>query len=213
MVDRELHNGPHDNASKVDILVMTKAEAVNFVNTLGAEDNLRQKDLGLDSKIVNELGTREGRKQILDRMGINASTTDDYRLVIYKDGAQQVAMTGHYKDDSKAIVADKKLSAVNGVGMDAIFRLINDLLGGYGSTKPLIQGIVIPAGKGTEGPGDSDLGGHTIKLPPKQAERIQSDMTLMVLADKAGKVVLASDDANARLPAAKRGDRNPVLGA
>jgi hypothetical protein len=205
MVDQALGNGKND----VKVIAMTKEQVVDMIEKLGTRPgpgDLEQ----FSPKLAAELQKKEGRTEVLKRIGVTSETPNDYRLVLYIDSAKEVAMSGRYDEKNKTIVADKNLAVVPHHIGDEKWGLGEAMLGDAGKP-PLAKHLAIPAGKMSEH-SEPGVKASNIELSPADAKKLQGEMKLMVLAGEARTMKLASSDSNASLPG-KQGNRNPVLGA
>ncbi len=73
----------------------------------------------LEVKIIDAIGGREERKQLLGRLGINAETPDDYRLAFYDDKYQHVVFKGKMDEKTgKLTLTDRLVLDANLVSME-----------------------------------------------------------------------------------------------
>lgn len=136
-------------------------------------------------KTLEQLTTREGRKELLSKLGIDANTPDDFRLVMYQDKAQTVIFKGKASENgvtlTDSMVIQDTGNVAEGLIKDGHFK---------GEFKPLPKPIELPA-VGKEG---------KIDLSPEQQKKLSADVTLMALADHAMNGSTAVASSNASLP-------------
>lgn len=200
-----------DNKSNFELVAVDKAQVVSMVNALGAEVSKSEnksapeeiydrasalltglisgsvgKSLALKDEISKlGLDSHEGRKEFLSkRLGIDASTSDDYRLVTYANDAGQVMLfKGHMDGDKKLVLTD---SIAFPESPDKIRQLFQS------DFKPLPKPIEVQIEKSTV---TSD--GTKLEVAPDEQKKLEMQTTLAAAIHKSGDVQLAS---NARLP-------------
>jgi len=196
-----------DNKSKFELVTLDKDKVVSFVNAVGAEV---AKDankspvakingylaslfsagggkLSLLKEEASKLGldSHDGRKEFLGkRLGIDASTADDYRLVTFTNDTGQVMLfKGHMDGDKKLVLTD---SIAFPETPDKIHELFQSKF------KPLLKPIEVQIEKSTV-----TSGGMKLDVSADEQRKLEMQTTLAAAIHKSGDVQLAS---NARLP-------------
>ena len=200
-----------DNKGKFELVAWDKNQVVSLVNAIGAE-MAEYKNAGLLDKAEMNLGrfltplvtadggrkvavfneltklnldSHEGRKEFLGkRLGIDASTSDDYRLATYTNDAGQVMLfKGHMDGDKKLVLTD---SIAFPDSPDKILQVFQS------DFKPLPKPIEVQIEKSTVTPD-----GVKLDLAPDEQKKLETQSTFAAAIQKSGGIELAS---NARLP-------------
>ena len=196
---------------KFELVAIDKAQIVGMVNALGAEVSKAESKpapekiygnavefvtgllnpgavaaSGLKDEIFKlGLDSHDGRKEFLGkRLGVDASTSDDYRLVTYTNDAGQVMLfKGHMDGDKKLVLTD---SIAFPDSPDKIRQLLQS------DFKPLPKPIEVQIEKSTVTPD-----GVKMDLAPDEQKKLETQSTFAAAIQKSGGIELAS---NARLP-------------
>lgn len=196
-----------DNKSKFELVTVDKEQVVSFVNAVGAEvakdasktpvakingylASLFSAGGGKLSLLKEEaaklgLDSHDGRKEFLsNRLGIDASTADNYRLVTFTNDTGQVMLfKGHMDGDKKLVLTD---SIAFPETPDKIHELFQSKF------KPLLKPIEVQIEKSTV-----TSGGMKLDVSADEQRKLEMQTTLAAAIHKSGDVQLAS---NARLP-------------
>lgn len=192
---------------KFELVTVDKEQVVSFVNAVGAEvakDASKSPvakingylaslfsagggKLSLLKEEASKLGldSHDGRKEFLSkRLGIDASTADDYRLVTFTNDTGQVMLfKGHMDGDKKLVLTD---SIAFPETPDKIHELFQSTF------KPLLKPIEVQIEKSTV-----TSGGMKLDVSADEQRKLEMQTTLAAAIHKSGDVQLAS---NARLP-------------
>ena len=196
---------------KFELVAIDKAQIVGMVNALGAEVSKAESKpapekiygnavefvtgllnpravaaSGLKDEIFKlGLDSHDGRKEFLGkRLGVDASTSDDYRLVTYTNDAGQVMLfKGHMDGDKKLVLTD---SIAFPDSPDKILQVFQS------DFKPLPKPIEVQIEKSTVTPD-----GVKMDLAPDEQKKLETQSTFAAAIQKSGGIELAS---NARLP-------------
>ena len=196
---------------KFELVAIDKTQVVSMVNALGAEVSKAESKpapekiygnavefvtgllnpgavaaSGLKDEIFKlGLDSHDGRKEFLGkRLGVDASTSDDYRLVTYTNDAGQVMLfKGHMDGDKKLVLTD---SIAFPDSPDKIRQLLQS------DFKPLPKPIEVQIEKSTVTPD-----GVKMDLAPDEQKKLETQSTFAAAIQKSGGIELAS---NARLP-------------
>jgi len=202
---------------KFELVAIDKTQVVSMVNALGAEVSKAESKpapekiygnavefvtgllnpgavaaSGLKDEIFKlGLDSHDGRKEFLGkRLGVDASTSDDYRLVTYTNDAGQVMLfKGHMDGDKKLVLTD---SIAFPDSPDKIRQLLQS------DFKPLPKPIEVQIEKSTVTPD-----GVKLDITPDEQKKLETQSTLAAAIQKSGDVQLAS---NARLPGKQTGN-------
>jgi len=202
---------------KFELVAIDKTQVVSMVNALGAEVSKAESKpapekiygnavefvtsllnpravaaSGLKDEIFKlGLDSHDGRKEFLGkRLGIDASTSDDYRLVTYTNDAGQVMLfKGHMDGDKKLVLTD---SIAFPDSPDKILQVFQS------DFKPLPKPIEVQIEKSTVTPD-----GVKLDITPDEQKKLETQSTLAAAIQKSGDVQLAS---NARLPGKQTGN-------
>ena len=202
---------------KFELVAIDKTQVVSIVNALGAEVSKAESKpapekiygnavefvtgllnpravaaSGLKDEIFKlGLDSHDGRKEFLGkRLGVDASTSDDYRLVTYTNDAGQVMLfKGHMDGDKKLVLTD---SIAFPDSPDKIRQLLQS------DFKPLPKPIEVQIEKSTVTPD-----GVKLDITPDEQKKLETQSTLAAAIQKSGDVQLAS---NARLPGKQTGN-------
>ena len=196
---------------KFELVAIDKTQVVSMVNALGAEVSKAESKpapekiygnavefvtgllnpgavaaSGLKDEIFKlGLDSHDGRKEFLGkRLGVDASTSDDYRLVTYTNDAGQVMLfKGHMDGDKKLVLTD---SIAFPDSPDKIRQLLQS------DFKPLPKPIEVQIEKSTVTPD-----GVKLDLAPDEQKKLETQSTFAAAIQKSGAVELTS---NVRLP-------------
>ena len=192
---------------KFELVTVDKEQVVSFVNAVGAEvakdaskstiakinaslASLLSASGGKLSLLKEEaaklgLDSHDGRKEFLSkRLGIDASTADNYRLVTFTNDAGQVMLfKGHMDGDKKLVLTD---SIAFPETPDKIHELFQSKF------KALLKPIEVQIEKSTV-----TSGGMKLDVSADEQRKLEMQTTLAAAIHKSGDVQLAS---NARLP-------------
>ena len=202
---------------KFELVAIDKTQVVSMVNALGAEVSKAESKpapekiygnavefvtgllnpgavaaSGLKDEIFKlGLDSHDGRKEFLGkRLGVDASTSDDYRLVTYTNDAGQVMLfKGHMDGDKKLVLTD---SIAFPDSPDKILQVFQS------DFKPLPKPIEVQIEKSTVTPD-----GVKLDITPDEQKKLETQSTLAAAIQKSGDVQLAS---NARLPGKQTGN-------
>jgi hypothetical protein len=184
--------------NEVNVVVFTKDDVSTLVNRMAQAtpegERLRAELLGkglMADEIGKELQTGEGPKTVLARLGVDADTRDTYRLAIVGDGRQKVLLTGDLNPGAQYFDMMSNHGAVKGDDKTATQKLLGDALSGLQTWRALPHLLKIPA-HDVVTPGQAGTIGSEGRLTPEEAKKLQRDVTLMVLAEKAKTTTVAS---------------------
>jgi hypothetical protein len=196
---------------KFELVTLDKTQVVGLVNAVGAEVSQAEsksvpakiyakagallnglifgndeKSLALKAEISKlGLDSHEGRKEFLSqRLGIDPSTADDYRLAVYTNDAGQVTLFRGRMDGDKKLVLTDSLAFPD--RPDKLHELFQS------NFKPLPKPIEVPLEKSTVTPE-----GTKLDVLPEEQKKLETQSTLAAAIHKSGDVQLTS---NARLP-------------
>lgn len=129
------------------------------------------------------LATRDGRKAILSSLGVDAATGDDYRLVLYRDGAQEVAFKGALDAGGRLILGHSAPLPLAGsvTAAESVVALTK------GEFRRLPSPIQLPA-TATEKPWEKPVSGDPsaiIQLDAKALRRLMREVSILAEADSA----------------------------
>lgn len=199
------------NNGKFELVTVDKTQIVSMVNALGAEvskaesksapEKIYDKASALLTGLISGNGgkvlafkdevfklgldSHDGRKEFLSkRLGIDSSTSDDYRLVTYTNDAGQVMLFKGHMDGDKKLVLTDSIAFPN--TPDKIHELFQS------NFKPLPKPIEVQIEKSTVSPD-----GTKLDISPDEQKKLETQATLAAAIHKSGDVQLAS---NARLP-------------
>ena len=196
---------------KFELVAIDKTQVVSMVNALGAEVSKAESKpapekiygnavefvtgllnpravaaSGLKDEIFKlGLDSHDGRKEFLGkRLGVDASTSDDYRLATYTNDAGQVMLfKGHMDGDKKLVLTD---SIAFPDSPDKILQVFQS------DFKPLPKPIEVQIEKSTVTPD-----GVKLDITPDEQKKLETQSTFAAAIQKSGGIELAS---NARLP-------------
>lgn len=199
------------NNGKFELVALDKAQVVHEVNAVGGEiAEYRNASLLNKAEYVSGafmfglietkgkmrlniaeealklgLDSHEGRKEFLSKkLGVDASTSDDYRFVTYTNAAGQMTyFKGHMEGDKKLVLTDSLAAPENPEQVHSFVQ------SGF---KPLPKPIEIQIEKSTAGGA-----GTKLEISPDEQKKLETQTTLAAAIHKSGEVQLAS---NARLP-------------
>jgi hypothetical protein len=204
------------NNGKFELVALDKAQVVHEVNAVGGEiAEYRNASLLNKAEYVSGafmfglietkgkmrlniaeealklgLDSHEGRKEFLSKkLGVDASTSDDYRFVTYtNDAGQMTYFKGHMEGDKKLVLTDSLAAPENPEQVHSFVQ---------SSFKPLPKPIEIQIEKSTAG-----AAGTKLEISPDEQRKLETQTTLASAMQKSGDVQLAS---NARLPGKQPG--------
>jgi hypothetical protein len=191
-----------DETSKPELFMMDKDNVVAMINSYAnvlAELHKNIPDLKLfpaDKAGHEAVLDRDNRKETLRRLGITPETKDDYRLVRYRAGAQEVMFVGHM--EGKRFVADRRL--VIGGKADSEMRFLPQIVTRPFTDLPAGRRIVIPIHDTVTQKYYGEAEATHIKLSPQEAKKLATDVTLIALADQAGRDAMAAGGSPGSLP-------------
>jgi hypothetical protein len=199
------------NNSKFELVALDKAQVVHEVNAVGGEiAEYRNASLLNKAEYVSGafmfglietkgkmrlnvaeealklgLDSHEGRKEFLSKkLGVDASTSDDYRFVTYtNDAGQMTYFKGHMEGDKKLVLTDSLAAPESPEQVHSFVQ------SGF---KPLPKPIEIQIEKSAAGGA-----GTKLEISPDEQKKLETQTTLAAAIHKSGEVQLAS---NARLP-------------
>ena len=140
------------------------------------------------------LDTQEGRKKFLtERVGINAETGDDFRIVsLTNDHGQTMLFKGRMDGNGKLTLTESVPVPENMQSPEGIGQFLES------SFKPLAKPIEVKVQKTTQGAG----GSTKLELSDEEKKKLQTQAAFAALAEKAKSVELVS---NTRLPGKAEG--------
>ena len=171
--------------------LLKKAEYVSGAFIFGLTMSDGQKRLNIAEEALKlGLDSHEGRKEFLSKkLGVDASTPDDYRFVTYtNDAGQMTYFKGHMEGDRKLVLTDSLAAPENPEQVHSFVQ---------SAFKPLPKPIEIQIEKSIAG-----ADGTKLKISPDEQKKLETQTTLAAAIQKSGDAQLAS---NARLPGKQPG--------
>lgn len=171
--------------------LLNKAEYVSGAFMFGLIETKGKMRLNIAEEALKlGLDSHEGRKEFLSKkLGVDASTSDDYRFVTYtNDAGQMTYFKGHMEGDKKLVLTDSLAAPENPEQVHSFVQ---------SSFKLLPKPIEIQIEKSTAG-----AAGTKLEISPDEQRKLETQTTLASAMQKSGDVQLAS---NARLPGKQPG--------
>ncbi len=207
-----------EKESKFQLLALDKRVVVSLVNTLGAEaaremtpftPEIIKNNLADVASLVTsfshtrtvkavklDLDEHKGRKDFLNKIGIDSETPDSYRLLSFTNSVGQRTLFKGRMVDNKLVLTDS-IALADRSSRDTLHELM------LADFKPLPKPIEVVVEKESIGKD----GSRNLELAPEEKMKLELQSTLAAAIHKSGDVELAS---NSRLPA-KQQSTGPAI--
>jgi len=129
------------------------------------------------------LGTRDGRKQILAALGVDAATDTKFRLFVYRDDMQELALKGRVDEKGRLVITHSS-EVPSGEDVAAVVLAMTK-----GEFRKLPSPIVLPetaAERPVVGGGDGDPSAR-VELDQKGQRALMREITILAQAVEASR--------------------------